>query len=109
MHPNTRASANHALGLLLLAAKTSEDLFFREAHTAPPENPSAQFRYILQEPRSSSSAYGILAEELRDGVWSAGASFAPFPNDRLAALNIAFSANELQLPPEPAAFVLFLI
>lgn len=100
MHPDTRASANHALDLLLLTAKTSDDLFFMEAHAAPPENPSAQFRYILQEARSSSPVYGILVEELRDGVWSAAAVFAPFSNDRLAVLNIVFSANELQLPPD---------
>lgn len=100
MHPDTRASANHALELLLLAAKTSENLFFMEAHATPPENPSARFRYILQESRSSSPAYGILVEELQDSVWSARASFAPFSNDRLAVLHIVFSANELQLPPD---------
>lgn len=100
MHPNTRASASHALELLLLAVKTSENLFCMEAHIAPPENPSAQFRYVLQETRSSSPAYGILVEELRDGVWSVAASFAPFSNDRLAVLNIVFFANELQLPPD---------
>lgn len=59
MHPDTRASASHALELFLLAAKTSEDLFFVEAHAAPPENPSAQFRYILQEARSSSPVWYI--------------------------------------------------
>lgn len=100
LHPNTRASAKHALDMLLLAVKTSENLFFMENHAAPPEDPSAQFRYTLHETPSSPTPYGILVEELRDGAWSAAAAFAPFSNDRLAVLNIVYSANELQLPPD---------
>ena len=100
MHPNARSSASHALDLFLLAAKNSEELFFMESHAAPPENPSDHFRYALHESRYSSPSYGILVEELRDGIWAASAVFAPFSNDRLAVLNIVFSANELQLPPD---------
>ena len=99
MHPNTRTSAGHALDLLLLAARTSADLFSMESHAAPPEDPSAIFRYILHETHPSPS-YGMLVEELRDGVWSAFAVFAPFSRDRLTALQVVFSANALQLPPD---------
>ena len=102
LHPYARVSAQHALDLLLLAFRTSDDLFFQEAHSAPPPNPSARFRYILYESNSllfPSPAYGILVEELLDDGWSTTANFAPFSNDRLAVLNICFSANDLQLPP----------
>lgn len=99
MHPNTRASANHALELFLLASKTSEELFFMESHATPPEDRSVRFRYTLHETHSSPS-YGMLVEELRDGIWSTTAVFAPFSSDRLAALQVVFSANELQLPPD---------
>ncbi len=67
LHPCARVSAQHALDLLLLAARTSDDLFFQETHSARTENPSARFRYILHESNSllfPSPAYGILVEEL---------------------------------------------
>ncbi len=100
LHPHARPSAQHALALLRSAFRNSEDLFFLESRDARPENPNDRFRYHLHESRCPPPIYGMLAEERRDEGWAAIAAFAPFSDDRLAVLNIVFTANELQLPPE---------
>lgn len=100
MHPDTRASAEHALKLFRLALKTSENLFSMESQAAPPEDSSARFRYELHETLTSSPRYGILVRELREGNWFSTAVFAPFSDDRLTVQNIVLSANKLQLPPD---------
>ena len=81
----------------ILLQKPLKTFFFMERHTTPPLGPSTHFRYILHEARSPTPPYGILVEELRDGVWAAFAVFAPFSSDRLADLNVIFSTNQLQL------------
>lgn len=102
LHPYARASAQCALALLRSSIRISDEQFFLESRAAPPENPSARFRYKLHESRGicpSTPSYGILVEELLDGNYSTSAAFAPFSDDRILALQIAFTANELQLPP----------
>lgn len=102
LHPSARSTAKHALDLLLFAVRSSEESFFLESHAAPLEKTTDRFRYILHESQSllpSTPSYGILVEELLDGIWTATSLFAPFSNDRTLALHIVFTANELQLPP----------
>lgn len=103
LHPSIRVFAKHALDLLALAFQTSDERFSLEKRAALLEDPNAQFRYVLHESNSPlplTPSYGILVEELRDGIRIASAVFAPFSNDRLAVLNMIFSANEMQLPPD---------